>query len=100
MGGVVAQQLEGVGMGPGDDLDPGVAAIEAARSRGSPSILNGERRLGEARADRGGQLGAGDRPVEPARGTVGERDRDHGRAGIATFDCVKSRRIEATDARF
>ena len=40
--------------------------------------LDGERRLGETRADGGGQIGPGQRPLELAPAAVRKRNRNHG----------------------
>ena len=79
MGAVVAQQVEGVGMGAGDDLDPGIALDGRRREVfDSPVDFHGERRLGETRPDGSGQIGPGQRPLELAPTAVRKRNRDHG----------------------
>ncbi len=74
--GVVADDLQRLGRGRGDDGDRGVA-VEA---RGEVARLavdhDGERRLGQARADRRRNLGAGDRAEEMTLLAVGQGDGD------------------------
>jgi len=78
MGAIVAQQIEGIGMGAGDDLDPGVPLDGRREILQRPVDFHRKRRLGETRADGSGQFGPGQRPVELAPTAVRKRNRDHG----------------------
>ena len=55
----MAQQLQRVRVLAGDDLDLGVRCRSARQIPQLAVDLDGERRLGQARADRGGDLGPG-----------------------------------------
>ncbi len=68
---VVAQQRQRVGMLAGDDLHPGIAVDDGGEIAQRAVDLDGERRLGEARADRGGERAAAQRRVEAALAAVG-----------------------------
>ena len=71
MGGVVAEQVEGIGALRRDDLDPGVA-VDRPDEVGQLAVdLDGERGLGEAGADRLGDVGAGDGSVILTDAAVG-----------------------------
>jgi hypothetical protein len=80
MRGVVAQQLQRVGMGAGDDLDLGVVVDDVGEILDLTVDLDGERGLGEPRADGGGDLRARNRAVEAAHIPIRQRDRDHERS--------------------
>ena len=78
MGAVVAQQIEGIGMGARDDLDAGVLLDGGVEIPERSVDLYGERRFGETGPDGGGQIGPGQRPLELAPTAVRKRNRDHG----------------------
>ena len=73
----VADDLETLGVLVGDDGEIGVR-LEAMREIDQLSVAAaGDRRLGEAGADRGRDLGDGHRMIEAAHGAVGKRDVGH-----------------------
>jgi hypothetical protein len=84
VGAVVAQQLQGVGMAARDNLDRRVLLDHRRQIDDAAVQLQGERRLGQARADRGRDLGARNGLVEVAHAAVRERDGNHGKRGTAS----------------
>ncbi len=75
---IVAQQLERFRIARRHDADFGVVIHDRRKILHLAVDLHGQRRLGEARADRCGDLGTADRLVEFSDRTVRERNVDHG----------------------
>jgi len=78
VGGGMAQHIERVGVLVGHDLERGVAVDTEAGVDELAVDLARQRGLGQAGADRGGDLGDADGVVEFAAAAVGEGDIDHG----------------------
>ena len=76
--GVVAQQLQRVLVGLGDDLQLGVGGDGVAEVLDLAIELHGERGLGKAGPDRGGHLGPRHGVGKLALAAIGQRDRRHG----------------------
>ena len=78
MGGVVAQQPQGVGILAGDDGHPGIGGDHRRQILHLAVDADRQRRFGEAGSDVAGDIGAGDRMVVSALAAVGQGDGDHG----------------------
>ena len=71
MRGVVPQDFEPLGLVAGDDRDRGIM-VDHGREVARPAVdCDRDRRLGEARPDRGRDVGAGDRPAKSRRAPSG-----------------------------
>ncbi len=90
MGGVVADQVQRLGVAAGDEADGGIGLDRAREVLDRAIDLHGQRRLGQARADRLRDLGARDRPIEGPHGSVGQGDRGHC-GGILAASCRMGR---------
>ena len=77
MGAIVAQQLQRIGMLAGDDRNLRVALDGGGEILEDAVDLDGQGRLGQARADRLGQLGARQRALERTAAAVRQRQGDH-----------------------
>ncbi len=78
MGGVVADHLQRLGVAAGDEDDGGVVVDRGGEVDRLAVQLHRQGGAGQAGTDRGCHVGARDRRIELAHGTVGQGDGRHG----------------------